>query len=278
MKHADWITNTYKQHNEDACGLTENAAWVMDGALPLNKTQVTSAPNDVVWMVDWWTHYLNRSLSNIDDSIHSILTSGIHAINRDFSRFADPKSLSKLDRASAGIGIVRSNDMDLECYVLGDIEIVLRLKNGNHKVITDTKIEALDSEVIKMIASTPDRSSQIVFNGYTQAELDKLQRNRMSMNTKTGYAILEHDISAVPRGIYYTFPKSEVYAILIMSDGYSALYNKFDHCSLEGLFDAVDTLGVDGLIPTLRQIEQNGFDTHKRLRKHDDATAVYLQL
>lgn len=278
MKYTDWITNTYKQHNEDACGICSNAAWVMDGALPLRTVHLTDAPNDVVWMVDWWSRYLNATLSNTTDSLHEVLTKGVESINSTFSKFADPLSLSKLDRASAAIGIVRQNKDVLECYVLGDVEIALRYKDGHIDIVTDTRIESLDAEVISMIANTKNRSQHIVFNGYIQAELDVLQRNRSSMNTPEGYAILEHDPTAIPRGIYKTVPASDIKDILLMSDGYTALYNKYSHCTLEALFNGVQSAGVDSMIPTLREIELMGFDTHSRLRKHDDATAVYISL
>ncbi len=278
MKHTDWITNTYKQHNEDACGVCSNAAWVMDGALPLRTVNLTDAPNDVVWMVDWWSRYLNAALSSTSRTVHEVLIEGVESINSAFSKFTAPQSLSKLDRASAAIGIVRQNEDILECYVLGDVEIALRYEDNHIDVITDTSIESLDAEVISMIANTKNRSQHIVFNGYTQAELDVLQRNRSSMNTPEGYAILEHEPTAISRGIYKTASASDLKDILIMSDGYTALYNKYRHCTLEALFNKVQTAGVDSMIPILREIELKGFSTYSRLRKHDDATAVYLKV
>ncbi len=278
MKYTDSITNTYKQHNEDACGVSDNCAWVMDGALPLSNTKVTNAPSDVIWMVNWWTDYLNNTLQNTSSSIADILTTGIHSFNTEFKQFADPVTLSKLDRASAAIGILRVHEDTVECYVLGDIEVALRFKDETYTVVTDTSLATLDSEVINMISNNPDRQKQIVFNGYTQAELDLLQRNRMTMNSPSGYAILEHETSAIPKGVYTSFPRESVHSVLLMSDGYSALYNKFDHCTLPELLNEVGEKSTDGLIPTLRQIELSGLDTKKRLRKHDDATAVYVEI
>lgn len=274
----DAITNTYKQHNEDAYGHDHNFAWVIDGALPLDKTNVSPWTNDVTWVGHWWTQYLNQHLNNLTDSVPAHLEKGINQLNEAFSVFSPIEALSKLDRASFSIGITRIQDQMLECFVLGDIEIAVKFKDGHYKIITDYSLEDLDREVINMIANSKDRSDKIVFNGYTQEELDLLRRNRMRMNSDGGYHILEHEPKAIQHGIYKHLPLESVDAILLMSDGFSAIHNKYEYYSLEGLFEVVDSKGVDDIIHTLRRLELEDFHTYNRLRKHDDATGVYWKL
>jgi hypothetical protein len=274
----DAVTNTYKQHNEDAYGYGDGFAWIIDGALPLDKTNVTPWKNDVTWVGNWWTDYLNSRLKNLDTSIHEHLESGILALNASFSKFAEIDQLSKLDRASFCIGIARAGEEVLECFVLGDVEVAVKLKDGRYKIVTDRRIENLDDEVIKMIASNKERQNNIVFNGYTADELAILRRNRMKMNSENGYSILEHEVKAVQEGIYESFPIDLVESVLLMTDGFSALYNKYDYCSLEGLFSLAEKKGVGKIIPILRGLEQEGFSTYQRLRKHDDATGVYCKI
>lgn len=271
----DATTNTYKQHNEDAYGYGNKFAWVMDGALPLDQTNVTPWKNDVTWVGNWWTEYLNESLDDLKTSIHSHLEVGVHALNRAFSEFADIK---KLNRASFCIGIIRINQYELECFILGDVEIAIKFKDGHVEIVTDSKIEAMDDEVIQMISQNKNREKDIVFNGYTAEELDILRRNRLTMNSKEGYYILEHDPEAIQHGIYKTYPLEEIESVLLMSDGFSAIYNKYDCCTIESLLDSVDRYGVDDIIHRIRRLEQKGFSTYKRLRKHDDATGVYCNL
>ncbi len=273
----DAITNTYKQHNEDAYGHDSNFAWIIDGALPLDKTNVTPWKNDVCWVGNWWSDYLNDHLSENDKSIHQHLQSGILSLNESFSKFTKIDDLSKLDRASFCIGITRICGDMLECYVLGDVEVAIKFKDGHHKIVTDHRIETMDDEVIQMIARNMEREKHIVFNGYTAEELSILRRNRMGMNSKNGYYILEHEVEAIQQGIYDRFPIDSVESVLLMTDGFSAIYNKYDYCSLGELFDIVNSKGSGEIIHILRRIEQEGFHTYKRLRKHDDATGVYCQ-
>ena len=274
----DATSNTYKQHNEDAYGFGDNFAWVLDGALPLDKTNVTPWKNDVTWVGNWWTDYLNKELCQLTTSIHTHLESGIHKLNEVFSDFHPIEALSKLDRASFSTGITRINKDLLECFVLGDIELAIKFKDGHFEIVTDHRIQTLDDEVIQMIASNNNREGNLVFNGYTAEELAILRRNRMRMNSEKGHYILEHDPKAIQHGIYQSHPVDSIEAILLMSDGFSAIHNKYQHWTLETLFDIVDQRGVDEVIHTLRRLEQEGFSTLNRLRKHDDATGVYCKL
>ncbi len=277
MIHVDAITNTYKQHNEDAFGFGSNFAWVIDGALPLNQTNVTPWSNDVAWVVHWWSTYLNSHLSDDTKTIHTLLKEGVAKLNNTFSNFVSISQLSKLDRASCCIGISRISESFLECYVLGDIEIAIKFKDGHFEVITDTSIATLDDEVIQLIAHTKGRDKAIVFNGYTKEELIILRKNRMKMNAHDGYAILEHEPTAIDHGIYKKINLEAVESVLLMSDGYSAIYNKYDHYTLANLFDTVSSNGADDIIHTLRKKELEDFTTCQRLRRHDDATGVYFQ-
>lgn len=274
----DAITNSYKDYNEDIYGKTEHSFWIIDGALPLSKAKFTEESSDVIWMVQWWHHYLSNHLEQFNKSIVTILEEGMVLLNTEFSQYADISKLSKLDRASATIAIVRINGGIVESYVLGDSEINIRTKGGKIITIIDEKIEALDQEVIDMIFNNKERNNCIAFNGYTDEELKVLRQNRMKMNSKEGYYILEHDIEGIKHGIYEAIERSKVLDILIMSDGYSAIYNKYKKMTLNQLIDSCKSEGLEVVLNQIRRIEDNDtdFTEHKRLRVHDDATAIYI--
>ena len=272
------ITDTKKVCNEDSFGTTGNSIWVMDGASPLNKTNLTDEINDVVWIVKWWTRYLNENISNLEKDIFEILECGIEKLNSEFSVFADIDGLSKLDRASAGIAIARINGEKLECFVLGDVEINIRKKSGGIELLTDKSVEVLDNSVIELMLKNEKRESELEFSGFTNEELQLLRMNRMKMNTKEGYYILEHNTKAVCNGIYREYRIHEIKDILMMTDGYSAIYNKYRHFDIETLMDECREKGLGNVLSTLRKIEKEdcGMKKHGRLKRHDDATAVLM--
>ncbi len=278
-KIVDSITDTYKQHNEDIYGATDNSYWIMDGALSLKRTNYTDDFSDVVWMVKWWQNYLKKHLEQFEKSIVAILEEGMEQLNYEFSKFANINELNKLDRASAGIAIVRINDDNLESFVLGDVEI--NLKAGKEIItLVDDKVEALDKKVIDMIFNNPNRDKEYAFNGYTKEELKLLRENRLKMNSEDGYYILEHDANVIQKGIYQEYRLDEVKEILMMSDGFSSICKKYKQLSVEDLFVKSKNEGMESILEMIRGIEESdpGIEIYKRLRKHDDATAVYINM
>jgi len=138
----------------------------------------------------------------------------------------------------------------------------------------------MDNQVINMIFDNPERSGQVVFNGYTHEELEILRYNRMTMNEPGGYTVLEHDRAAIKNGIYKCLSLSDLKSVLIMSDGYSAVYNKYELMSQEVLMTTWKTQSLEIPLNIIRQAESEDldFNTYKRLRKHDDATAVGFEI
>jgi hypothetical protein len=272
------ITHSYKKFNEDIYGSNSNSCWILDGALSLNCVNVTNHSNDVVWVVKWWNEYLKENLNQMDKSIFEILEEGIDALNEDFGEFVDIDSLSKLDRASAAIVIFRKNGSTLEFFVLGDTEINIMKRSGELITLIDEKIEDLDNQVMNMIYNNRERQGKITFNGYTDEELKVLRNNRMKMNCQDGYYILEHDRQVIRKGIYREYESSEIQEMLLMSDGFSAIYNKYHELNLKDLFQVRQDRGLEYILNQIRHIENTDpdFKQHKRLRQHDDATAVYI--
>lgn len=274
----DSITDTYKSHNEDTYGVTKHSHWILDGALSLNKAKYTDAYSDVVWMVAWWQNYLEEHIDQLDKTIVTILEEGMEQLNIAFSKFARLGDLTKLDIASAGIAIVRINGEIIENFVLGDVEINIHKNDGNIITLVDETIETLDNKVMNMIFNNPNRGQEIAFNGYTKEELEVLNKHRLLMNDEKGYYILEHDISAIKKGIYEEYQLEEVDEILMMSDGVSSIYNKYMQVDLKKLFSLSKKQGLKSIIKMIRDLEESDLNltTYKRLRVHDDATAIYI--
>lgn len=279
-KNFQGITHTYKDHNEDRYGSSKHGAWVIDGALPLSHAHHSDAYSDVVWMVSWWQDYLYHHLDCLDLSIVEIMEGGVDQINEDFSVFCDVNNLSKLDRASASIAIVRVNGDTLENFVLGDVEINIKKQDESLVTLVDESMADMDDQVIHMIFNNPQRKNNLTFKGYTEDELKVLRANRMTMNAVGGYSVLEHDKAAMKNAIYKKWPKDQIKSVLIMSDGYSAIYNKYGLMTQEDLMETCSDHGLEGPLKDIRNVERKdpNFLTFKRLRQHDDASAVCFQL
>lgn len=271
----EFYTDSRKDKNEDIYGVTTHGAFVLDGASSLINTSFTPGGNDVHWMVNWWKTYLEENLDKLDEDIEEILYRGIREFNQEYGKYTNVERLSCLEQISAGIALVRNRWDNFECYVLGDVEITVEDKDDLVEIITDRSLKNLDRQVIDMVSSGSDRESRIVFNGFTEEELQILRTNRMKMNKKDGYSILACSVDAIKKGIYKEYPLDHLKRCLLSTDGINPLDNYYTR---KRLLDEMNKRGVKGLIAELRGIETK--DTKKRkikrLKTHDDATAVLL--
>jgi len=259
------ITHSVKPFNEDAYGLTDHGAFVLDGASGLDSEDQAA----VVAMVGWWQAYLMTHLDELDRSLQDILLKGIE----EFNTLANPGKKSKLEQVSSAIGIVRRREAGLECFVLGDVEISIKYRSGEVKILTDRRIKDFDQEVIDVMQSDPDREEACVFKGFTRQEWELLKINRLKMNTEEGYYILSHDPQAVQRGVYALEARDEIDCCVIFSDGFSPLDQVYPRGDLMA---RMNQSGLKAVLEELRTHEKEDFYKRKmkRLKTHDDATAV----
>lgn len=274
--HAEAYTHTVDPANEDAYGITCNAAFVLDGASALTECHFTPAENDVVWMVNWWERYLQANLDELEQPLQQIIEKGIIAFNEAFAVYRPVETLSKLEWVSSSLAIVRMQELYLECFVLGDVEISLKLKNGKLEILTDETTKHLDAQVIQLMSQNGDREKLCVFKDFTEDELSLLKENRMKMNTKEGYYILSHDVTAVSKGIYKVYPLEILDSCLLSSDGLSPLDQFYERGAL---MSKINTIGIKALVEQLRAYEKEDEEKSilKRLKTHDDATAIFLE-
>jgi len=272
----EYYTDSKKDKNEDIYGYTSHGAFVLDGASSLVKTNFSPGGNDVHWMVNWWKRYLENSLDHLDKTIIEILQEGVKTFRKDFGKFTDLETLSVLEQVSAGIAVVRKKEAIFECFVLGDVEITVEDKDGQVDIVTDSTIKILDLQVINMISQSENRENRIVYKGFTAEELDILKKNRMKMNQKDGYSILATSVEAINKGIYKTYPLHHLKRCLLSTDGINPLDNYYMR---EDLLDEMHKRGVKDLIDELRDHEKEDLKKKKvkRLKTHDDATAVLLE-
>ncbi|MCM1988739.1 hypothetical protein [Oceanirhabdus seepicola] len=272
----DSYTHSVKIENEDCFGVTATSAFVMDGASSLSDCHFTPALNDVVWMRNWWQNYLLEHLDDLETPLIKLLEQGVKDINEEFSEYTPVESLSKLEQVSASIAIVRKNKNFMECFVLGDVEISLKREGQSVEVLTDERIKPLDQKVIQFMSKNTNRLNKCVFKGFTEEELALLKKNRMKMNTENGYYILSHDESAIANGIYKRYPLDYWSSCLLASDGVSILDKYYPRSEL---MELMRTKGVKSLIEVLRgyEGEDEKMVSLRRLKAHDDATAVYIE-
>ncbi|QZY57289.1 protein phosphatase 2C domain-containing protein [Crassaminicella profunda] len=261
--------------NEDMVNMNEYGAWVLDGATGLNKKNIVHKESDAKWFVTWWDQYLSHNIHK-NESISNIIEKGIKMIKSEFLTITQHQTLSNLDFPSSSIVVLKWHEGGLEYFSLGDVVLIVE-QEEKIQTIMDEKVTRLDDHVFKSMKELMVKEKMNV--GQAKEELmDLIISNRLLKNTEDGYWILGFDEIAAKKGLCGKIKVDKNTKVLIASDGFSALSDKYDYINRNELIKEIEKTGVEQLYHTLRYIEEKDSDGiyYPRFKKNDDASAIYL--
>lgn len=277
----DIISHAGNPVNEDIATIHNNSAWVMDGATGLYNKNLVDKDSDAKWFVDEWNDYLLANIENWDKSLKEIIKKGISIIKNKYYNLVDENNIEPLAFPSSGIALIRWYDNKLEYLVLGDCTFMYKDKKGLVKSFKDYKLEQLDGEVISQINKLINGENLSLLEA-RQKSMDMLIKNRLLRNTSEGYWILGFNESASDNCITGTIDLYEEneYEILLTTDGFYALIDKYKYTNESDIYKLLKDNTLDDLYRKIREIERSDESGIKypRLKKSDDASAVYLRV
>ncbi|QSX05252.1 hypothetical protein JYG23_11270 [Sedimentibacter sp. zth1] len=263
--------------NEDKANVIGNAAWVLDGATGLNNRNLTDDISDARWFVTWWNNYLTDNV-NRDCSIHTIIKDGIHKINEEYVN-GSVNNLSEIDMPSSSFSLIRWNNekTELEYFVLGDCSINFSRSNSIQTIL-DENLVTLDNNVLSQMKILTSEEGLTLDEAKTKL-MDKIIDNRNKKNKTNGYYILGFDEKAVDNAIYSKLTIDNDLRVLITSDGFSALFDKYNYITINDLVKTLKAKKLMFFYDELRKIENKDFNASKfpRFKKCDDASAIYIE-
>lgn len=261
--------------NEDIAQLNPSSAWILDGATGLSEKNIIDNESDARWFVQQWNEYLSAAVEDCDKSVADLIKAGIPIIKNKYyglSKGADPQPI---DLPSSGVALVRWNEEKLDYLVLGDCILIIKYAGNKISVVKDDCLQQLDEKAI-------DRLHQLMIESNYSFE-DAIQEinpilvsHRLMKNTQAGYWILGFDEQALDNCIHAAADIKEISEIVLMSDGFAALIDKYHYTDESKIFDEVNHKGLASLYATLRQTELDDIEVKKypRLKKSDDASAI----
>ncbi|MCT4621930.1 MAG: protein phosphatase 2C domain-containing protein [Marinisporobacter sp.] len=275
IKNRQILCRPGTQVNEDVANMNEYGAWVLDGATGLNKKNIVGQESDAKWFVTWWDGYLSNQLEK-NDSLLNIMEKGIHRIKEEFSKITKEQALSKLDFPSSSIVVLKWHEEELEYFSLGDVALLVQ-KEERIQTIMDDKITKLDDSVFNSMKKLMMKEKKNMYEA-KEIMMDLIIKNRLLKNTEDGYWILGFNEDAAKKGLYGKIKTDTNTRVLIASDGFSALSDKYDYVNRNELIKVIENTGVEKLYDTLRDIEEKDSDgiLYPRFKKSDDASAIYL--
>lgn len=260
------------KQNDDACGATGPRAWVIDGATDLHDTPLMpGAASDASWLAQ----YLNRRL--------------YEPLGNDWR-----SELSSISRQGAGVfgSFVKQ---PYEKWRSPIASMLMLMTHGDEIVggdLGDCRVVALDADgAVHVHGGTPDTADD-----ESQRAAEQTDAHKPLLERTQTLARLRHAREAINReGAPWTFaldPECGKHLrgwrfklrapahLLLMTDGFSALMDRYHAYDAAGLVRAASDKGLAALGQELRAIEaaDEAGAKHPRFKPSDDASAILLRL
>jgi hypothetical protein len=262
-----------KKQNDDACGFTGPRAWVIDGATDLSDTPLTAGASDAAWIAQYLNRRLYEPFGNDPATAFSDYSRGAAELLHTL-RHGEP-----YERWQSPI-----------CSVL----MVIERGGGTLYVadLGDCRVFVLDAEGKVHIAGGPPRAAD---NEAERASRQTDAHKPLLERTETIARLREQRAAINREGAEWTFGldpacgehvrmrrldvKSPAH-VLLMTDGFSALVDRYRAYDPAGLVRAAMDRGLHELGRELRAIETAdlGGAKHPRFKASDDATALLMRL
>lgn len=265
------------KYNEDIIGFTPNGLWVLDGATGLNNKNLVSNESDAKWYVKWWNEYLYNNIQK-DMSLKEIIREGIQKIKVEYINNLEDKNISKLDKPSSSLCVVKLHKESIEYLVLGDCALHTKTKD-KVSIIKDKNLCALDNKVYEEMEALENLHS-LTFDEIRTSVMDTIINNRLKKNTKEGYWILEFEEDAAENAIYGNINTEKGISIMLTSDGYSCISDRYKLIEDEKLIEEVKKQGVSSIYNRLRAFEEEekSVNRYPRFKIKDDSSCIYLDI
>lgn len=276
MKHFTF-SRAGRAWNEDRVYSCDEYAFVLDGASSLIKTQYSDLATDAEWCSNWWCEYLKTALGDKDKSIPEILKAGVEISTKEFHEISGGARLEDFPCTTASI--VRRNNGYLEMYAIADSPILIKAKSGLHLVFEDSLNnvnEGFNTIRIKHFAD----SEGISMKESRAKHGEILYRNISIKNKFGGYYVLANSIDAIDHGVYNTIEENLIDKVLILSDGYSQVYDTVKIMTCEELVDAIESIeDVEKMYQKLYDLQEEDSDCNKytRFKIRDDASIAFMK-
>lgn len=267
-----------REWNEDRAYSCEDFAFVLDGATCLNGEHFSSFGSDAEWYANWWYEYLKIELKDISRTIPKILKDGIKKVVKDYKKLA--KGETPEDFPAATFSAIRRIDGRIEMYSLCDTSLIFLSKNGEVLYIQDA------SNCVN------DGFNTIIINAYAKKEnisrlearkkyADVIRHGRKYLkNQPCGYHVLADSVDAIDFGIYNSIDESLIDKVLIMSDGFSQVFDVIKFMTQEQLIKKINSLyDAEKIYNRLYKLQELDKDCRKypRFKVRDDASIAFMK-
>ncbi|MBB1157018.1 protein phosphatase 2C domain-containing protein [Amycolatopsis dendrobii] len=227
---------------EDHVALLDQAILVLDGA---------TSPSPDLPPGGWYAHLLRDQLAQeLRTAPHQDLSD---ALATAIAAVAKNNALTPGNSPSSTVSILRWSDQEIEALVLADSPIVA-FGHFGADVVSDDRLISLRN------------------NGLLQTGKDVRRRR----NAEDGFWVAEADPSAARKAVRRSWPRKDVNAVLIATDGVAIGVDEYGIFTWPEVLQLAKNKGPEAVLDAVRAAEND--DPHAvrwpRAKRHDDQVLV----
>ena len=264
--------------NEDACGASQDWAWVIDTSIFPGTPAIMHETSDAAWLAGFVSRRLSDLAPHAEDGV-SLVRHAMEEARTAFLAIAPEERRDSLTWPIGAMTLVRHRGGSLDVWTFGDTTAFVRQPDGSvttageapglrtFEAAAAAKLLQASGATPKTIVGTPEFQSWLA---------ERRQRQKQG----GGLALLGLDPAAADRLRHEAVPCGEGSAILLASDGFSALVDLYNLIDTKGLMEAALASGLEPLARDARRIETEVDPTGKlypRFKESDDTTALLLR-
>lgn len=260
------------KQNDDAFGFAGARAWVLDGATDLHDTPLMGAASDASWIAHFANAYLHcGAYDALDDAIRR---ASLYA-GAAFTQHVGAQSHERWQSPISSLLLAEDTPTGLRGLDLGDSR-VFTLDAEGAVFVAGGPDDAADHEAA-LAAKQTDKEKPLLRRSET---IDMLRRMRAELNKPGSRWTFCLDPACADHARSFEWKLSRPAHLLLTTDGFSALTDRYRAYDAAGLVRAALDKGLHELGRELRAIENadSEGDRHPRFKKSDDATALLLRL
>lgn len=261
------------KQNDDAFGFAEGCAWVIDGATDLHDQPFSGAASDAAWLA----HFANAHLHGAagDDDLRARIAATSAAAAKAFAALTDGAPYERWQSPIASLLMIGAASHGVFWFDLGDCR-VFTLDADCETGEAGAPPGAVDAETTLAAAQT-DRDKPLLQRAAT---IEKLRHMRADLNREGAHRTFGLDPECAAHARFWTLSLQPPAHVLLMTDGFAALVDRYRAYDVAGLVRAALATGLHELGRELRAIEAEdaGGTRHPRFKKSDDATALLMRL
>lgn len=256
------------KQNDDAYGFAHGRAWVLDGATDMMEQKLTRTASDAAWIAQAANASLHRAHpGSMRDAVRAASVDAAGAFAKLSATVSERwmSPISSLLMIEEAPGALSGLDLgDSRVFALG-ADGAVELRGGHDGVDDEVQLASRQTDADKPLLQRT-------------ATIDMLRRARATLNREGSHWTFGLDPACADHARAWEIKLPRPAHVLLMTDGFSALTDRYGAYDAGGLVHAALDKGLQDLGRELRAIENaDAGGRFPRFKKSDDATAVLLR-